>query len=307
MSTMSTKSLIGIWLTLMLFLAGTASAQGMGDRKGYDYMGTPDMGTPVVSGDTQMGEYVNPYAAGRPEWDPYGQGTSASGWGLDSFAASRTAYGAYSLQIESADPASEGLGIGDTARLSNQLYLQRGLLLVTEGSVALGEPYTLWARVAGRGSFSLYDYNNPLFRQENLAAGWYRISGAYADFLGPHIYRFTSSSMGSNNVTLQAESGSYPTSFSLTGKVVDDIGQGLSGVRVVLSNSEGGTFSTVTDASGIYAIEAASGVYLINAELSGYRFTPTKAHVWTGAVSAAQPIVGYPAAEDTLPGAQSSY
>ena len=164
MSTMSTKSLIGIWLTLMLFLAGTASAQGMGDRKGYDYMGTPDMGTPVVSGDTQMGEYVNPYAAGRPEWDPYGQGTSASGSGLDPFAASGTAYGAYSLQLEPVDPASMGLTIRDTASLSNQLYLQRGLLLVTEGSVALGEPYTLWARVAGRGGFSLYDYNNPLFQ-----------------------------------------------------------------------------------------------------------------------------------------------
>ena len=71
---MGTKSLIGIWLTLMLLLAGAASAQGMGDSRGYDYMGTP-----VVSEDTQMGEYVNPYAAGRPEWDPYSQGTSTSG------------------------------------------------------------------------------------------------------------------------------------------------------------------------------------------------------------------------------------
>ena len=85
---------------------------------------------------------------------------------------------------------------------------------------------------------------------------------------------------------------------------MDDTGQGISGVRVVLSNSEGGTFSTVTDASGIYAIEAATGVYLINAELSGYKFTPTTAHVWTGAVSAAQPIVGYPAADYPLSGQQ---
>ena len=184
---------------------------------------------------------------------------------------------------------------------------REAMALVTEGSVILGEPYTLWARVAGRGGFSLYDYNNLLVRQDDLAAGWYRISGAYADFLGLHIYRFTSSSAGSNNVTLQAEPGSYPTSFSLTGKVVDDKGLGISGVRVVLSNSDGGTFSTVTDASGIYAIDAATGVYLINAELSGYRFTPTTAHVWTGAVSAARPIVGYSATDHPVSGQQNSY
>ena len=173
--------------------------------------------------------------------------------------------------------------------------------------MGLGEEYTLWARVAGRGGFSLYDYNNPLFRQENLATGWYRISGAYADFLGPHIYRFTSASTPSNNLTLQVESGGYPTSFSLTGKVMDDNGLGLPGVRVVLSNSEGGTFSTVTDASGTYAIDVATGVYLINAELSGYKFTPATAHVWTGAVSAARPIVGYPAADHPLSEQTNSY
>ena len=72
-------------------------------------------------------------------------------------------------------------------------------------------------------------------------------------------------------------SGSYPTSFSLTGKVLDQSGQGMSGVKVIVSNNEGGKFSTMTNPAGYYAIDVATGVYLVNAEFPGYVFTQTSA------------------------------
>jgi uncharacterized membrane protein len=92
--------------------------------------------------------------------------------------------------------------------------------------------------------------------------------------------------------------------MSLTGRVVDQNGQGIPGARVVLSNNEGGKFSTVTDASGYYALDVATGIYLVNAEFPGYTFTPSTVQVWTGVVSAAKPVVGYPVAtkQPDLPG-----
>lgn len=74
--------------------------------------------------------------------------------------------------------------------------------------------------------------------QGYVIPGWYKISGAYADFLG----------LPSNNLSVLVDSGSYPTSLSLTGQVVDQNGQGMPGARGILSNNEGGKFSTVTGA-----------------------------------------------------------
>ncbi|MDM7934968.1 MAG: carboxypeptidase-like regulatory domain-containing protein, partial [Methanothrix sp.] len=207
-------------------------------------------------------------------------------------------YGMYSLLMVPASPEEEELVVrGDLDRLQNQLYLQRGSELVTEGGVTLGEPYVLWAKVAGRGVFLLYDRGHLILNQGYVTPGWYRISGAYADFLGVHIYRFVSGSLQSNNLSVVAASGGYPTGFSLTGRVVDPGGQGIPGARVTASNSEGGRFSTATDASGYYALDLPTGTYLVNAERYGYAFYPTTAQVWTGLVAAARPIVGYPAGQ----------
>ena len=90
------------------------------------------------------------------------------------------------------------------------------------------------------------------------------------------------------------DSGSYPTSFSLTGKVLDQNGQGMPGVKVTVSNSDGGKFSTTTGSAGYYAIDVATGVYLVNAESPGYVFTQTSVQAITGLVSAARPVVGTP-------------
>ncbi|MDD4161890.1 MAG: carboxypeptidase-like regulatory domain-containing protein [Methanothrix sp.] len=65
----------------------------------------------------------------------------------------------------------------------------------------------------------------------------------------------------SNNLSIVVGSGSYPTSFSLTGKVLDQNGQGISGVKVILSNNEGRKFSTTTDSAGYYALDVAAGVF----------------------------------------------
>lgn len=89
-------------------------------------------------------------------------------------------------------------------------------------------------------------------------------------------------------------SGSYPTSFSLTGKVLDQNGQSISGVKVILSNNEGRKFSTTTDSAGYYALDVAAGVYLVNAEFPGYVFTQTSVQATAGIVSAARPVVGTP-------------
>lgn len=286
---MGIRSLIALWLLLPMLLIGAASSQGMGDRRSVT-------GPSVVSDESNIPDYINPYQASSPEWDPYGPnpypqpeaGMQPYGPGGKGNA------GAYDLQIEPQDPASRGITIKGEVRIQNQLYLQRGSELVTEGGVLLGEPYTLWARVAGKGSLALYDRNSLVLNQGYVTPGWYRITGAYADFLGAHLYRYSSGGQFSNNLSILVDSGGYPTSHSLTGRVVDEFGKGMRGVRVILSNNEGGRFSTTTDASGYYGFDVAAGTYLINAELGGYSFAPTTASVWTGVVSAAKPMVGHP-------------
>jgi hypothetical protein len=198
------------------------------------------------------------------------------------------------LLLEPANPANEGLVVAGGEKLANQLYLQKERDLLTQGTVTLGEQYVLWARVNGKGSFVLYDYNRQILNQGYVTPGWYRINGAYANYLGAHIYRFVSAGLASNNLSIMVGSGSYPTSFSLTGIVLDQSGQGMSGVKVIVSNNEGGKFSTMTNPVGYYAIDVATGVYLVNAEFPGYVFTQTSVQAITGLVSAARPVVGTP-------------
>jgi len=285
-------------MMLATLLMGPVSSQGMGDQKGYDWMGTPTISSDQSSLKTP--DYLNPYTAGRPEWDPYGPGASPvlarpewDPYGADGIAG----YGASSVQIEPADPVSEGLTArGAATTLSNQLYIQRGTDLLTESSAQLGEQYVLWARVAGRGSFLLYDYNHLILNQGYVTPGWYKITGVYADYLGQHLYRVVFAGYSSNNLTVLVNSGGYPTTLSLTGLVVDQNGYGMPGVKVIISNNEGGKFTTMTGASGYYAIDVATGTYLVFAELPGYVFAPTTVQVWSGMVSAARPVVGRPAA-----------
>jgi len=65
-------------------------------------------------------------------------------------------------------------------------------------------------------------------------------------------------------------------------------------VKAIVSNNEGGKFSTMTDSAGYYALDVATGVYLVNAEFPGYVFTQTTVQAITGLVSAARPVVGTP-------------
>jgi hypothetical protein len=288
---MGKSILMALGLIVTLLLAGLCSGQGMGDGRGYDGTATSSVQSDQTT--TIVPDFLSPYNPGRPEWDPYGPGTvSAGAMGI----------GAYNLQLESADPARESLIIKDPIKVSNQLYMQMGSQLTSQAQVPLGEPYIIWAKVAGKGSFRLYDYNNLVLNQGYISPGWYKIGGAYADVLGSHLYRFESAGLSSNNLSILANAGGYPTSFSLTGRVVDQSGAGMPGVSVILSNNEGGKFSTMTDSSGYYAMDVASGTYLVNAERSGFNFTPTNAHVWTGVVSAARPIVGYLAANPPFSG-----
>jgi hypothetical protein len=285
-----------IRLLIVSFMVGLCSPQGMGDQKGYDWMGTPVLTDQQSS---KVSDYLNPYSAGRPEWDPYGPGSANQQlarpeW--DPFGPSWQGYGAYRLQLEPADPVHEGLAIRGDIQLFNQLYFQRGPELLTQGNTRLGESYMLWAKVAKKGSFLLYDNSYVILNQGYVSPGWYKITGAYADFLGQHLYRFVCAGLQSNNLPVLVDSGGYPASLSLTGRVVDQKGQGMPGARVILSNNEGGKFETMTDASGYYTLDMATGIYLVNAESPGYAFVPITVQVWAGGVSAAKPVVGYPAA-----------
>ena len=155
--------------------------------------------------------------------------------------------------------------------------------------------YVLWARVIGKVSFLLYDYNRQILNQGYVTPGWYKINGAYADYVGEHVYRFISAGMNSNNLSITVDSGSYPTSFSLTGQVLDRNGQGMPVVKVTVSNNDGGKFSTATGSGGYYAIDVATGVYLVNAEAPGYVFTQSLVQATNGVVTVARPVVGTPA------------
>ena len=142
-----------------------------------------------------------PFLIGKAGSDPYGAGSDTFG-----------------LSLVPADPALEGLTVEGGVKLSNQLYVQAGPQLLSRVKVPLGMSYVLWARVIGKGNFLLYDYNRQILNQGYVTPGWYRIDGAYANYVGDHIYRFVSAGMVSNNLSLTVGSGSYPTTFSLTGQ-----------------------------------------------------------------------------------------
>jgi len=274
--------LMGVFMLLLLIVV-PCSSQGMGSSKAYDQRGYDYMGSPVSSAESGNGQvsvavpgYLNPYT-GATGWDASAPGLSSS-----------------SLQMEQIDPASLGLSApGGSSGPANQLYVQSGSNLAASGTVSLGDSYVLWARAGGRGNFVLYDYSREIF-SSSVTAGWYRIQGAYGDFAGQHLYRFFLGGQASNNVTVMVSSAGYPTSYSLTGRVQDATGEGLAGVTVTATNSDGGRFSTVTGEGGYYAIDVASGVYVISARLEGYVFTQTTAQAVAGMVSAARPIVGTP-------------
>jgi len=293
---MGKTHIIAMGLILVLLSTGLAFSQGMGNSKSYDQNGFDYMGTPIVSsGQTNtIPDYLNPYGAGRPEWDPYGPGAvpelGRPEW--DPYGAGSDTFG---LGMAPADPALEGLTVEGGIKLSNQLYVQAGPQLLSRVNVPLGMPYVLWARVIGKGNFLLYDYNRQILNQGYVTPGWYKIEGAYANYVGEHVYRFVSAGMVSNNLSLTVDSGSYPTSFSLTGQVLDRNGQGMAGVKVTVSNNDGGRFSTTTGSGGYYAIDVATGVYLVNAEAPGYVFTQSVVQATSGVVTAARPVVGTPA------------
>jgi len=271
---MGKTHILAMGLILALFFAGPASSQGMGNSKSYDQNGYNWMGTPVVSGQTNaiVPDYLEAYGAERPDWDPYGPGAvpelGRPEW--DPYGAGSVSL---ALSLVPANPALDGLTVEGGIKLSNQLYVQAGPQLLSRAAVSLGVPYVLWARVIGKGSFLLYDYNRQILNQGYVTPGWYKINGAYADYVGEHVYRFISAGMNSNNLSIIVDSGSYPTSFSLTGQVLDRNGQGMPGVKVTVSNNDGGRFLTATGSGGYYVIDAATGVYLVNTEAPGYVFT----------------------------------
>ncbi len=283
-------------LALFFIFIITACSQGMGDSKDYDYLGTP-----VISGNQvqqQAGDWINPYTAGRPDWDPYGSGYQTilgrADWdpfGLGYYPyASGSNYG--SLRLMPADPFQENLILKDNIPYQNQLYLQHGPNLQSQGVAMLGEPFVLWARVVGSGGFTLYDHGQAILTQGYLTPGWYRIDGLFSDTLEPRQYQFSSASIFSNSLTVVVGSGGYPTSYSLTGRVIDKNGNGIPGAKVIISSREGGYFSTKTDAFGYYGMDVASGFYILTAEKPGYGFTQSPANTWDGVVSAARDIIG---------------
>ncbi len=198
--------------------------------------------------------------------------------------------------MQPADPSKEKLAIKDKVPYSDQLYLQSGPALVSSGgSVALGESFTLWVSTARRSDFVLYDYGHAILTQRYLAPGWYKIDGFYSNTLGRHSYQFASAGTFSNNLSVVVSPAGYPTAYDLTGRVVDQYGNGIPGAKVAIQSSEGGIFSTNTNAFGYYGMDVATGSYLITAEKPGYGFTQVPANVWIGVISAARTIIGYPA------------
>ena len=236
----------------------------------------------------------NPFAADRPEWDPFGPGQESD------YTPGRPDWdpyspGSYDLpQLISANPFApdQDLLIGDEVLSSNQLYLQSDGLLVTRGQVNLGTPYSLWLYVADWGPFTFYDRGRRIISQGFMSPGWYRLD-RYAETLESHYYQFNTSTR-SNNVTLSVSSAGYPTTYGLVGRVIDSYGNGVPGARARISGAGGGIFSTATSALGYYGMDLPSGTYTVTAELEGFSFSQSTARVWTGTVSAAGTVVGYP-------------
>lgn len=249
-----------------------------------------------------MVDYLpNPFAADRPAWDPFGPDQDSG------YTPGRPEWDPYSPasydvpQMVSADPfgPEQNLSIGDEVASPNKLYLQSGSLLVTEGTVGLGTPYTLWLYVGDLGLFSLYDGGSRILSQGFVSRGWYRVD-RYAETVETHLYRFNTSTL-SNPVTLSVSSAGYPSGYGLVGRVVDPYGSGIANAGVRISGSDGGIFSIVSGSLGYYGMDVPSGTYSVTAELEGFTFSTSTARVWTGTVSAAGTIVGYPAGGSVLP------
>jgi hypothetical protein len=267
-----------IFLAICMLVSGLGASQGMGGSKAYDQSGYNWMGTPVYSDDgvgTAAEDYFSPYGFSGAE-----EGSSGS------------RINAVSVQIEAADPVGVGLVVGGDDSLMNQIYLQTGNQLLTQGTALLGEEYTLWVKVSMRGSFQLYDYERLMLSRDSLTPGWYRINGTYGNYVGQHLHRFLIGGISSNDLNVVVSSGGYPTSFSVTGRVVDRNGQGISGADVILTNSDGGRISTTTDPAGFYALDVANGVYMVSAEHPGYTFTQGSVQATSGLVSASRPLFG---------------
>jgi hypothetical protein len=247
-------------------------------------------------------EYLpNPFAADRPEWDPYGPSQESD------YLPGRATWDPYSPasydspQLISADPfvPDLGLSLGDEVLSPNQLYLRSGGLLVTSGQVSLGAPYSLWLYVANWGIFNLYDRGSRVLSSGFVSPGWYRLD-RYAETLESRYYQFNASGW-SNGVEVAVDPAGYPTNYGLVGRVIDDYGDGISGARVRISGAEGGVFTTVTNALGYYGMDVPSGIYSVTAELDGFSFTRSAGRVWTGTVSAAGILVGYPVGGSAYP------
>ena len=242
---------------------------------------------------TMLDFLPNPFAADRPEWDPFGPGYEST------YYPGRPPWDPFSPEsrdlprIVSADPFAPeyNLSIGADVSSRNQLYLQAGRLLVTEGVVGLGSPYTLWLYVGEWGPLSVYDGGRRILYQGLVTRGWYRID-QYAETLEEHRYQFNTSRW-SNPVPLAVSSAGYPTGYGLVGRVVDTRGNGIPGALVRMTGSAGGIFTTATDPQGYYGMDVPSGSYTVTAEKEGFTFSPSTARVWTGAVSAAGTVVGY--------------
>lgn len=273
---MISTSRVAFWILLGAVFLAAFSAEGVRaeDAPGLDYL-------------------PNPFAADRPEWDPFGPGyesTSAAGraeW--DPLSPGRSDVG----HLISANPfaPNHNLIYGDEVLSHNQLYLQSGGLLVTSGEVNLATPYSLWLYVANWGPLTLSDRGRRVLSHGFVTPGWYRLD-LYAETLEAHSYQFNASGW-SNRVDLRVSSGGYPTTYSLVGRVVDPYGNGIPNARVRISGS-GGVYSTTTNARGYYGMNLPSGTYAVTAELGGFSFTQATGRVWTGTVSAAGTVVGYP-------------
>jgi hypothetical protein len=92
-------------------------------------------------------------------------------------------------------------------------------------------------------------------------------------------------------------------SYSLTGRAVDQNGNGLPGVRLSVSSYEGGNFGAVTDAFGYYRMNLPSGYYTLTAGAPGYTFPTVSIRVIADIPTVAPLIMGYSSYQTALPSA----
>jgi hypothetical protein len=97
------------------------------------------------------------------------------------------------------------------------------------------------------------------------------------------------------------------TGFGMTGRVVDQYGNGIPGAQVVLTNIyDVGTFTTTTNSLGSFGINAPNGVYYVSASMPGYSFSQSVGRITAGIVSPALIIVGNQVPGATAYGAQAA-